>query len=95
MLEDVVAVKPVGGYRLWLRFEDGAEGEADLASTLSFEGVFAPLRDSRYFEQVRVNSELGTIFWPNSADIDPAVLYSMLTSRPIPDYSAERDKVGR
>ena len=83
MLMDVVSVEPRGDYRLWLRFQDGTEGEIDLQPELIFRGVFAPLRDPAYFAQVRVNPDLGTICWPNDADWDPLVLYSLLTRRPI------------
>jgi hypothetical protein len=83
MLSDVVKVEPRGGYRLWLQFQDGVEGEVDVEPLLSFRGVFAPLRDPSYFARVRVNSELGTICWPNGADWDPLVLYSLVTRRPI------------
>lgn len=55
----------------------------DLGSELTFQGVFAPLRDPAYFVRVRVNPELGTICWPNGADWDPLVLYSLVTGRPI------------
>ena len=44
MLKDIVSVRPLDGYRLHLRFEDGAEGEMDIAALVPFEGVFAPLR---------------------------------------------------
>ncbi len=54
MLKDFIAVEPVHGYRLRLRFEDNVEGVVDLA-TLSFRGVFAPLKDQTYFRQVRVD----------------------------------------
>lgn len=83
MLMDVVDVEPRGRYRLWLRFQDGTEGEIDLEPELTFQGVFAPLRDPTYFARVRVNPDLGTICWPNDADWDPLVLYSLLTKRPI------------
>ena len=83
MLSDVVKVEPRGGYRIWLQFQDGMEGEVDLEPLLSFRGVFAPLRDPGYFARVRVNPELGTICWPNDADWDPLVLYSLVTGRPI------------
>lgn len=83
MLSDVVKVEPRGGYRIWLQFQDGAEGEVDLEPLLSFQGVFAPLRDPAYFARMRVNPELGTICWPNDADWDPLVLYSLVTGRPI------------
>jgi uncharacterized protein DUF2442 len=83
MLSDVVAVEPRGGYRLWLRFRDGVEGEVDLGRRLTFEGVFAPLRDAAFFVRVRINRNLGTICWPNGADWDPLVLYSLVTRQPI------------
>ncbi len=83
MFSDVVKVEPRGGYRLWLQFQDGVEGEVDLEPRLAFQGVFAPLRDPAYFARVRVNPDLGTICWPNDADWDPLVLYSLVTGRPI------------
>jgi hypothetical protein len=37
--------------------------------------VFEPVRtDPRFFRSVQVDPELGTIVWPNGADIDPDVL---------------------
>lgn len=84
MLKDIVEVQPLDGYRLHLRFEDGAAGEVDLAKMIRFEGVFAPLKERAYFAQVRVDPEAGTIVWPNGADLDPLVLYSQVTGMPLP-----------
>ncbi|HEX4133205.1 MAG TPA: DUF2442 domain-containing protein [Bryobacteraceae bacterium] len=83
MFKDIVGVAPLGGYRLHLRFEDGVEGVVDLADHLSFRGVFEPLRDPAYFAQVRVDPELGSVTWPNGADLDPDVLYGRLTGTPV------------
>jgi len=74
MLKDIVEVRVLDGYRLYLRFEDGVQGEVDLGTMIQFDGVFAPLKDRAHFEQVRVNPELGTVCWPNGADLDPDVL---------------------
>ncbi len=84
MLKDIIAVQPLDGYKLSLRFEDGVEGTVDLAKTIRFEGVFAPLQERGYFVQVRVNPELGTIVWPNDADLDPDVLYALVSGEPLP-----------
>jgi hypothetical protein len=83
MLKDIVEVKPLGGYRLYLRFKDGVAGELDFARRLRFDGVFAPLRDLAVFAQVRIHPDLGTVVWPNGADLDPDVLYAELSGTPI------------
>ncbi len=83
MLKDIVEVQPRGEYRLHLRFEDGVEGELDISQLIPFEGVFARLQDPKEFSKVRVNPELGTIEWPNGADLDPDVLYSKITGQEI------------
>jgi hypothetical protein len=87
MLKDVVAVKALAPHRLHLRFEDGAEGVVDLAPHLSFRGVFEPLKDPAYFARVRVDAELGTVVWPNGADLDPDVLYARVTGIPVSEDS--------
>jgi len=84
MLQDVVEAIPLDGYRLKLRFEDGAAGTVDVGSCVSFTGVFAPLRDQAQFAAVQVNPELGTVSWPCGADLDPDVLYALVTGTPIP-----------
>lgn len=83
MLPNVVGVTQTGPYRLRLRFDDGAEGEIEVKETVSFVGVFEPLRDPAFFAQVRVDSEAGTVVWPNGADLDPLVLHSRVTGVPI------------
>ena len=84
MLLDVVEAIPLDGYRLQLRFEDGVEGVVDVAECVTFTGVFAPLRDRAKFDTVRVNPELGTVCWPWGADLDPDVLYALVTGAPKP-----------
>ena len=71
---DVIEAKYLHDYTIWIRFDDGTEGEVDLAGEL--EGpVFEPLRDLDYFRQFRVPKEVGTIAWPNGADFAPEFLY--------------------
>lgn len=41
MLKDIVEARPAGGYKLYLRFEDGVEGEIDLSKLIEFKGIFA------------------------------------------------------
>jgi hypothetical protein len=78
MLKDIVFASPLEGHRLRIRYEDGVEGIVDLATLVTFRGIFAPLRDPAYLSQVKVDSALGTVSWPNGADLDPDVLYGQL-----------------
>ena len=86
MLKDIISVKPSEGYQLHLKFEDNIEGVVDISKEIDFTGIFAPLQDLSYFIKVKINPELGTIYWENGADLDPDVLYSLVTSQPIPTY---------
>jgi hypothetical protein len=51
------------------------------------------LEDPSFFRQVRVNSELGTIQWPNDVDFCPDVLFSRVTGKPIPFAEPEHTVV--
>ena len=88
MLKDVVFVSPRKGYRLFVRFEDGVEGEIDVRSLVEFKGVFSELNDEAKFNLARVNPELGSVEWNCGADLDPDVIYSVLAKQPIPAYGA-------
>jgi hypothetical protein len=83
MLKDIVEARPMRGYRLSLRFEDGVTGEVDVRRLIPFDGVFAPLRDPVEFARVAVAPDLGTVVWPNGADLDPDVLYAEATGSSI------------
>ncbi len=50
-------------------------GEVDFTDH-EWTGVFEPLRDPSYFARVRIDPELGTIGWPNVADMAPEPLYT-------------------
>ncbi len=71
---DVAAVEVVGDYRLRLTFEDGTVGDVDFRAR-EWRGVFEPLGDPPYFARVAVDSEGGTIAWPDGADMAPEPLY--------------------
>ncbi|MBH8553491.1 DUF2442 domain-containing protein [Nostocaceae cyanobacterium CENA357] len=86
MLKDIIAVEPRENYQLHIRFEDGIEGVVDISKIVQFTRVFAPLQDKEYFATVEVNPEYGTIQWESGADLDPDVIYSLITKQPIPQY---------
>ncbi len=79
MTKDIISVQCLAGSRLMLTFEGNEDREIDISEFVPFRGVFEPLRDSAYFNQVQVNPEIGTIVWPNGADLCPDVLYEKST----------------
>jgi hypothetical protein len=93
MLKDIISVQAIQPHQLHLRFEDGVEGTIDLNQIIEFSGVFSALRDPDYFATVQVDPEIGTIGWQNGADLDPDVLYSIVTQQTIPDYAAAESDV--
>jgi hypothetical protein len=81
---DITHVRPLTSRRLELKFADGLEAVVDLDQVIGhYNGVFSALLDDGYFRQVALNQELGTIFWPNGADLCPDVLYSFASGNPI------------
>ena len=70
----ITQVEVLDGFRVRLEFTDGSEREVDLTPFL--EGViFEELKsDPELFRAVKVDHELGTLVWPNGADICPDVL---------------------
>lgn len=96
MLNDIVAATPIPPHRLHVRFDDGVEGEIDVSQEISFFGVFEPLADPTFFAQVRVDPDLGTVVWPNGADLDPLVLRARVTGEALPTSPpVQREADGR
>ncbi len=79
---EITAVEHLGGYRLRLSFADGVIGDVDLSVRIeAAKGpMFQPLQDVEYFAKVSVDSELGTVVWPNGADLAPDVLHEQAHS---------------
>jgi hypothetical protein len=73
-LVDITAVEVIAPYTLRLTFADGTVGDVDLTHR-EWRGVFEPLRDPEYFARVEVDSEAGTITWPDGLDMAPEPLY--------------------
>jgi len=86
MLVDVVSVRALEEHKLEIGFEDGTRGVVDVSKFVEFTGVFEALRDENYFKEVFVNEELGVVSWPNGADLDTDVLYSLVRGEELPKF---------
>lgn len=74
MILHVKEAKYLHDYVIRLRFNDGTEGDVDLAGELDGD-VFAPLKDLGNFRAFSVDPDLETIVWENGADMAPEFLY--------------------
>lgn len=77
----LVEVKALSDYRLWVRFDDGVEGEVDL-SNLAGQGVFAIWDDYKVFKRVHIDSS-GAPSWNDDIDICPDSLYLQVTGKTV------------
>jgi hypothetical protein len=67
-------VTPLDGRRVRLGLTDGSERTVDLRPLLVGHVFEAVIADDAVFRSVAVDEELGTIVWPNGADLCPDVL---------------------
>ena len=72
-----VAVEARDGLSIWIRYEDGVEGEIDL-SDIAGKGVFEAWDDRAYFEGVYI-SDHRSIAWDDVLELCPDSLYMELT----------------
>lgn len=77
----IVACKPQPHYRVWIRFDDGLEGEVDL-SDLVGKGVFEAWKSVEFFNQVRIDPKSDTLAWGEDIDLDPYVLREKILNNP-------------
>lgn len=91
-MHKVICVKPRARYKLWLEFDDGISGEADL-SDLVGKGVFKRFLDDSYFKLVEVGP-YGDIRWPGEVDMCPDTLHMRVTRGKIEEAVASTQSPG-
>src|SRR5260370_41682049 len=75
----ILKIKRLGGFRLYLYFSDGTEGEWDFTHVTAEGGTMGePLKSQKYF--ARVFLQLGVLTWPNGFDLDSIALHDEMKS---------------
>ena len=64
----------VGPHTIRIGFDDCTEQTIHFQPVLRGE-LYGPLSDPAYFERVTLDSEVGTLVWPNGAEFDPATVH--------------------
>jgi len=75
----ILEMRPLDGYKIWLKFADGVTGEVDL-SHLAGKGVFTFWNDNENFKKVSVENGR-SLTWSDDIDIDADTLYLKLTGK--------------
>ena len=98
-----IAVEPRDGFRIWVRYEDGVEGELDV-SHLADLPIFEVWSNREFFEGVHIN-DFGAVSWgfpegdDMELDIAPETGYARLLGIrkddmvAMPDYESFREAV--
>lgn len=81
-MKDVITAQALPARQLRLTFSDGCVGVVSVDTIVGdYTGVFAPLCEPTFFALAQVDAELGTVVWPNGADLCPDVLYAHATNQ--------------
>lgn len=77
----VTAARALANYQLWVRFDDGVEGEVDLRDFVMSDSrpIVAALRVFDVFASIRVEHD--TVVWENGFDLAPEYLRTHLRTR--------------
>jgi len=77
----VTAARALANYRLWVRFDDGVEGEVDLRDFVMNDQrpIVTALRVPDGFASIRVEHD--TVVWENGFDLAPEYLRAHLRTR--------------
>jgi hypothetical protein len=75
----ILEARPLDGYKIWLKFDDGTSGEVIL-SHLAGKGVFAFWNNHENFRNVKVENGRSLV-WADEIDIDADSLYLKLTGK--------------
>ena len=80
----VTSARALANYRLWVRFDDGVEGEVDLCDFVMNDQrpIVIALRLPDAFAAIRVEHD--TVVWENGFDLAPEYLRAHLRTRASP-----------
>ncbi len=79
-MKKITALKILENYRIWLRFDDGVEGNVEFSPYVG-RGVFAPWTDYAFFREGRIDESGRTLSWPAELDFCADALWLQITGK--------------
>ena len=73
IVPDILEVKALDNYKLYLKFENGEEKIYDMNKLINKYKIYERLKDKEYFKNVKTRRD--TIEWENNEDVAPEELY--------------------
>ena len=73
----VTSFKHIQNHTVWIQFNDGTHGIANLNEELT-GSIFFPLKDPDFFKRALIGSVEQTLVWPNGADFAPEFLKKLI-----------------
>jgi len=74
MISKPIQVKSVSKYSIWLKFDDGTEGEIDLNHLIN-KPVFQNWKKPDFFDKVYIDTETDAIAWDANIELCPDNMY--------------------
>ena len=78
-MKKITALKVLDKYRVWLRFNDGVEGEVDFPQKPR-TGVYASWNSYENFRNARIG-DCGELLWNDQLDFGPDSLWLQVTGQ--------------
>jgi len=72
-----IEVKALSRYKIWVRFEDGVSGKADVSDSAG-KGIFKFWDEKDNFNKVYINKETSGIAWNEELEICPDNIYEQI-----------------
>lgn len=84
MFSKLLEIKPLPNYTLWLKYDDGTEGEVNFNDCVG-KGVFNDWNEISPFEKVYLTKR-GIITWNENLDICPNSMCLKIRNLSLEDY---------
>jgi hypothetical protein len=76
---ELIEAKYVKDFIVWVKFDDGVQGEIDFRPEL-YGSVFEPLLDPHEFRKFSIHPQFRTLVWESGADVAPEFLHEKAKS---------------
>lgn len=87
----VVELRVCEPFQIWVRFDDGVAGIANLSDSAAVGGIFAQWSDEDFWRSAHIVADSGAVAWGDGSEVDvcPLSLYLDVTGKTFENLQAE------